>query len=764
MSFHRGFLFHSLRMLLPALVLLCGSCRFYGRRVHRIVEQSKGISLEDDGLNPLRTIASLLLAFNPVAKWQSAGAVDARSFAAQNLFDKRVLKQTLPTGLQMRNIQVPTISRELSATSARAQAPRAAATTSEQIIPRDVLFGNPEYAAPQISPDGKLLLYLRPDDAGILNVWCRTVGQTDDRVVTADKYRGIRQARWAEDSKTLLYLQDNGGDENFHVYGVDATDPSSVARDLTPFEGVKAQNMITNKRFPDQMLVGLNKRNPALFDMYRCDLATGELTLDTENPGDVLGWGTEDETFEVREALSVNQSDSSQIVRVRDSKTSEWRTLITFPYGEEGNMLEFAKDGKSVLAMSSIGRETQALVRLDAKTGEEIEVIASNDKCDAGRVVIDEDTKEVRAVSFNYARNERIFFDKELEADVRKLEDAAPEGAEVNIVSRTRDEQTWVVMYSRDDGPAEYLIYERATGVTTPLFVSKPDLLEYKFAHMEDVRIKARDGLELVGYLTRAKTDEATPLILLVHGGPWARDMWGFIATAQWLANRGYAVLQVNYRGSTGYGKTFLHKGDKQWGVGDMQHDLSDAVAWAISEGIALKDKICIYGGSYGGYACLAGMTFTPELYCCGVDIVGPSNIKTLLDSIPPYWGPMRNDMLMKIGDVDNDVEFNKKISPLYHVDNIRAPLLIGQGANDPRVKQAEADQIAFSMKEKKIPVEYVLYPDEGHGFRRPDNSIDFNGRVELFLAEHLGGRAQPFEKPENSTALFPLLEDASTS
>jgi len=281
---------------------------------------------------------------------------------------------------------------------------------------------------------------------------------------------------------------------------------------------------------------------------------------------------------------------------------------------------------------------------------------------------------------------------------------------------------------------------------------------------MEDVRITARDGLELVGYLTRAveKGSGTSPLILLVHGGPWARDSWGFRAQCQWFANRGYATLQVNYRGSTGYGKTFLHKGDKQWGVGDMQHDLTDAVQWAIDEGIADKDNICIYGGSYGGYACLAGLTFTPDLYKCGVDIVGPSNIKTLLDSVPPYWAPLRNGMLKKIGDVDNDPEFNEKISPLFHVDKIKAPLLIGHGANDPRVKQAEADQIAFSMHEKGIPVEYVLYPDEGHGFARPENRIDFNGRVEQFLAKHLGGRAEEMVEVEGSTARFPLLEGSS--
>jgi len=301
------------------------------------------------------------------------------------------------------------------------------------------------------------------------------------------------------------------------------------------------------------------------------------------------------------------------------------------------------------------------------------------------------------------------------------------------------------------------VIFDQEKKKTRPLFVSKPELLDYKFAPMEDIRVKARDGLELVGYLTRANTEKKTPLILLVHGGPWARDRWGFNAQAQWFANRGYATLQMNYRGSTGYGKKFLHKGDGEWGVGTMQHDLTDSVRWAIDQGIADPENICIYGGSYGGYACLAGLTFTPDVYKCGVDIVGPSNIKTLLDSIPPYWGPLRNDMLKKIGDVDADEDFNKKISPLYHVDNIRAPLLIGQGANDPRVKRAEADQIAFAMQKKGIPVEYVLYPDEGHGFARPENRIDFNGRAEKFLAEHLGGRAEPFGGAKGATALFPL-------
>ncbi|GMH47669.1 hypothetical protein TrVE_jg8291 [Triparma verrucosa] len=645
-----------------------------------------------------------------------------------------------------------------------------ASTTSEELIPREVLFGNPEYAAPAISPDGKYLAFLKPDD-GVLNVFVRRIGEDVDRVVTKDKVRGIRGVSWAEDSKTLLYNQDKGGDENFHLYAVDAMAAGSEAVDLTPFEGAKAQNKITNKRFPNEVLVAINNRDPTQFDMYRVDLpkalagdALGALTLDTENPGGVVGWGTEDESFEVREALVINPADSSSTVKIRDSKEGEWRELITFPYGEEGQMIDFCADGESALLLSTIGRETTALLKVDLKTAETKEVIAAQDNCNVGGVFLDDDTKEVKGVSFNYARLEREFFDDDLKADFEKLAELGPSNAEVSIASKSRDEKTWAVSFRRDDGPTEYAIYDQTSKSLSPLFVSSPSQLSYKFAPMSDVRIVARDGLELVAYLTRSDSSKPTPLILLVHGGPWARDYWGFTPTAQWFANRGYACLQVNFRGSTGYGKSFLHKGDKQWGIGTMQHDLTDAVAWAINEGIADGDNVCIYGGSYGGYATLAGMTFTPELYKCGVDIVGPSNIKTLLDSIPPYWGPLRNDMLRKIGDVDADEDFNKAISPLYHVDKIRAPLLIGQGANDPRVKQAEADQIAFKMSEKGIPVEYVLYPDEGHGWARPDNRIDFNGRTELFLKKHLGGRAESFEPPEGATATFPLEERQDTA
>ncbi|KAL9183119.1 hypothetical protein ACHAXT_004906 [Thalassiosira profunda] len=658
-------------------------------------------------------------------------------------------------------------------------------TTSDELIPREILFGNPENVSPLLSPDGKHLAYLAPSPDGVMNVFIRDLvhyeasGLTNgearkfDRMITNEPKRAIRSVAWAYDSRTILYMNDKGGDENFHLFAVNAVGTNGTdvppVRDLTPGENVKAQNIFTNYRYPDQILVGTNERDSKCFDMYRVFLATGEKFVDTINPGDVIGWKTEDESFEIRAATVRNSEDSSTTVRVRFSADlvegsqddTEWRDVFHFPYGEEGGLLNFCADGgKTGYLTSSLGRETTALLKVDLKTGETLEEIYSNEKCNVGGVTLEKDTKELRALTINYARTERVFFDEELEKDYEFLKSTCPNpNAEIGVASRSLDETKWVAMYLQSDGPTEYVIYDKTEQTVTPLFVSNPKLLPYTFSPMEDVRIPAHDGLELVGYLTRAVTEGPSPMILLVHGGPWARDYWGFNSRAQWFANRGYATLQVNFRGSTGYGKTFLHKGDKQWGVGDMQHDLTSAVDWAVEQGIADKDNVCIYGGSYGGYACLAGLTFTPDVYKCGVDIVGPSNIKTLLDSIPDYWAPLRNGMLLKIGDVDGDEEFNKKISPLFHVDNIKAPLLIGQGANDPRVKQAEADQIAFLMQKKNIPVEYVPFPDEGHGFARPENRVDFNGRAELFLAKHLGGRAEEFAEVEGSTATFPLLE-----
>ena len=610
------------------------------------------------------------------------------------------------------------------------------------LIPREVLFGNPVKASPQLAPDGARLSYLAPSEKGVLNVWVKTLGKDDDAMVTNDTHRGIRFHGWAESGQHILYIQDVGGDENFHVYSADLA--TGVVRDLTPFQGIRAQGMMADKNHPHEILVGLNLRDRRLFDMHRINLTTGAVVPDTLNPGDVLGWIT-DASFRIRGAMAMNPMDGSTTLRVRKTVDDEWRDLVTWPFGENGVGVGFTADGKGIIATTSLGSDTTRLVVLDAAAGQEIKTLATDRRCDVGGIMIHPDTREVQAAAFNYTRNEWRVLDPAVEKDFRAL--AGLHRGDFSVVSRTRADDHWIVAYSADNGPVAWYSWNRKEQRGELLFVNQPELEKHSLAPMEPVIIKARDGKELVSYLTVPPGVERRnlPLVLNVHGGPWARDTWGFRPEAQWLANRGYAVLQVNFRGSTGFGKEFLNAGNMEWGVGAMQHDLTDAVRWAVAQGIADPKRVCIYGGSYGGYATLAGLAFTPELYACGVDIVGPSNVRTLLAAIPPYWAPMRATFRLRVGDVETDEEFNRRISPYYHAGNIRVPLIIAQGANDPRVVIQESDQMVEAIRAQELPVTYVVYPDEGHGFARPENRLDFYGRVDEFLAEHLGGRAEPW-------------------
>jgi dipeptidyl aminopeptidase/acylaminoacyl peptidase len=622
-------------------------------------------------------------------------------------------------------------------------------TQSNSLIPRSVFLGNPTKTAPRISPDGTKLAYLAPSDRNVLNVWVRTIGMSDDRMVTNDTLRGIRTHFWAQDGRHLIYLQDVGGNENFHAYAVDVA--QGTVRDLTPHEGVRATNVILDRNHPDQLLLGMNLRDKKLFDMYRVNLATGESKLDTENPGDVLGWAT-DPDFVIRAAIALNQEDGSQVLRVRDSAKSPWRDLVTLPPEENGNFVDFSADGKAAYIETSIGSDVTRLVKVDLSNGRELETLATDPRCDVGAILVSDSTHQVQAVGFNYQRNEWKVLDPALEPDFRALR-VIHEG-DFSIVDRDRSDQNWLVSYLDDDGPTAYYAYYRPSRKGTFLFVSQPALETLKLGKREPVEITTRDGIKMVSYLTRPPggSKKELPLVLLVHGGPWGRDVWGFDPIAEWLASRGYAVLQPNYRGSAGFGKKFLHLGDKQWG-GTMQDDLTDAVRWAVREGIADPKRVAIMGGSYGGYATLAGLAFTPDLYACGVDIVGPSNLKTLLQAVPPYWATQRKIFELRMGDVERDSVLNRKLSPLFHADQIRAPLLIGQGLNDPRVNVRESDQIAAAVRARGIPVDYVVYTDEGHGFLRPENRVDFYGRTEEFLSKYLGGRAEPWIPGRGSSA-----------
>ena len=615
-------------------------------------------------------------------------------------------------------------------------------TALPALIPRSVLFGNPEKTNPQISPDGAKLAYLAPSD-GVLNVWVRTLGQTDDRVVTRDTLRGIRAFFWQEDSAHLLYLQDTGGDENFHLYQTKIA--TEQTEDLTPFPGVRALPLALNPNIPGRMLVSLNRRDPRVFDVYSLDLTTRELTLDTENPGDVAGFSA-DNALEVR-AAQVQLPDGSTEIRVPDG-AGGWRVFLTWGADETGGgVAGFSPDNSKMWVINSVGANAARLLEVDLTTAESA-VVAEDPDFDVSGILRQPKTRALEAVQFTRARQEWTALDPALQADFAVLESVTD--GDWSITSRDTADTRWVVSFVRDSGPTRFYLYVRAAKTATLLFSSQPALEPYTLAPMTPVTFPARDGLSLSGYLTLPVGMEPAqlPLVLLVHGGPWARDVWGYSATVQMLANRGYAVLQINFRGSAGYGKAHLNAGDREWGA-KMHTDLLDGKQWAIAEGYADPEKVAIMGGSYGGYATLAGLAFTPEEFKCGVDIVGPSNLLTLLQTIPPYWSTLVATFYKRMGKLD-EVEFLKERSPLFSAGNITKPLLIAQGANDPRVKQAESDQIVAAMRERGLPVEYLVFADEGHGFARPENNRKFIAAAEAFLARYLGGRAEP-PSPEES-------------
>ena len=619
------------------------------------------------------------------------------------------------------------------------------------LISRDILFGNPEKVSPKLSPDGTRLAWIAPDAKNVLQVWVRTVGKEDDKAVTADKKRGIRQYLWAENNKTLLYLQDADGDENWHLYGVDL-DSGSV-RDYTAFQGVQARVTATDVNHPEEILVSLNVRDKRLHDVYRLNLPTGALVVDTPNPGDVAGFAA-DAQFQIR-AAQVATPEGGTEIRVRDDAKSPWKTWIKVGPDEILDFLDFTADGKSAYVLSSVGSDTARVVERNIATNAE-RVLASSAEVDAEGTLIDPRTHVLQAVRFAPGRARWTVTDPSVKADLEGI--AKLFDGDFAVINRDSKDGVWLVGFTSDHGPVRYYAWSRAEKKGTFLFVQQPKLEGLALASMKPVVIPTRDGLTMHGYLTLpvGVAPKNLPMVLFVHGGPWARDVWGYNSSAQWFANRGYACLQINYRASTGYGKKFLNAGNRQWGL-KMHDDLIDAVQWATRQGIADSKKVAIYGGSYGGYAALAGLTVTPQTFACAVDIVGPSNIKTLIASIPPYWKPIRSMFDVRMGNVDDpkDAELIHNASPLFRADKIVRPLLIGQGANDPRVNQAESEQIVSAIEKNGGKVTYVIYSDEGHGFARPENRIDFNARAEAFLSSCLGGRAEPLpgDKVPGSTA-----------
>ena len=632
----------------------------------------------------------------------------------------------------MRTAAFVLLSLFCAAPSSRAELP--------PLIPRDVLFGNPERAGPQISPDGKRIAYLRPDDKNILQVWVRPTVETDpepsDKAITADPKRGIRTFYWAQDNKHLLYEQDAEGDENYHLFA--ANIETLKTRDLTPFKGVRVQGVESDRKHPNEILVGLNKRNKGMFDMHRIQIDTGEEKLDTENPGLALAYAT-DADFRVR-GITVAKMDGGFDLKVKDQE-GKWQTIKTVGADDQAQIAGFGKDPNTVWMIHNADANALRLIDHDVATGKEI-VIAEDTQYDISGAMIDEEKRIPLAVSFTKARTEWKVLDDSVRADFAAL--AKVDKGDFAVSNQTADNQHWIVAYTSDIGPKAFYVWDRKAQKATKLFTSSTKLEKLKLAEMHPFTFAAKDKLEVSGYVTYPLGVEAKglPAVLLVHGGPWARDSWGYSPLTQMLANRGYVVIQVNFRGSTGYGKKFLNAGNREW-AGKMHQDLIDAVEVFAKKGSVDPKRVGIMGGSYGGYATLVGLTFTPDVFACGVDIVGPSNIVTLLKTVPPYWASAKAMFNTRVGDLEKDKDFLDERSPLGKADKIIKPLLIGQGANDPRVKQAESDQIVAAMRKNKKEVQYVVYPDEGHGFARPENRLHFFAITEEFLAKHLGGRAE---------------------
>ncbi|MCF8462786.1 MAG: S9 family peptidase [Rickettsiaceae bacterium] len=629
------------------------------------------------------------------------------------------------------------------------------------LISRKKLFGNPDYANVKISPDGKYLSYLAPKD-GVLNIYLAKVEDIDNaKAITSDKNRGIRSYFWAFNSSTIIYSQDENGDENARLYKIDVE--ANKITPLTP-QGVKAFAIALSHNFPNHLLVSMNDRDPKFFDVYKLDInnATMERVLKNEKYTDFVA----DKNLKLRFAMYITPNGDTDIFNIDDIANPKLYKNIKSIDSANSEILFFANDNEFYL-LDSQNRDTAALYK--ETTEGKRDLVAQNDKADISYISLHPTNYTQQYYSYEYQRTSKVFFDKTVEADFEFLKNASETESDIDIISRTLDDNMWVVIFDSSDRPASYYLFNRSAKKLDFLFYTRKNLVEENLTYMIPVIIKSRDGLDLPSYLSLPRevftkpdnphnklSKKPVPMVLFVHGGPQARDFWGFDSTHQWLANRGYAVLSVNYRGSDGFGKNFIELGNGEWG-GKMHLDLIDAVNWAIENNIALKDKIGIYGGSYGGYSALVGATFTPDVFACAADVVGPSNLITLLNSLPEYWIPAISKLIQKTGGDPSTEEGRKFLaqrSPINFVDNIKKPLLIAQGANDPRVKEAESTQIVKKMQEKKIQVTYLLYSDEGHGFARPENRMSFTALLEQFFAKHLGGRFEALGDELNNSSI----------
>lgn len=637
------------------------------------------------------------------------------------------------------------------------------------VIDRELFFGDPEISGAQISPDGRYISFIKPYK-NVRNIWVKARAEAFEkaRPLTADSTRPVTSYFWSRDGKSVLYSQDKGGDENFRIYAVDpsaAGDPVPPQRDLTPLKSVRAMIYDVPKKTPNEIIIGLNDRKPELHDVYRLNILTGERVLIRQNNENVVSW-TMDLDGNLRLGTRMMENGGTELLRVdRDSLVSLYSVTAEETCGPD----RFTPDGKQFYFETNKGSEADKIeFRLfDLATGKTTLVERDpENQVDFGGAMFSDLTNDLLATFYVGDRVRMYPKNKKFGQDFEKMKKLLPDG-EVSITDMTSDENVWMVVVSSDVDPGSRYLYDRTTGKVELLYRSRPKLPSDQLVHMKPIRYEARDGMIIPAYLALPKglPSKNLPTVMLIHGGPWGRVMWGYNSEMQFLANRGYAVLTMNFRGSTGYGKKFLNAGNKQWGTGSMQHDISDAVKYLIKEGIADPKRVAIYGGSYGGYATLAGVAFTPDLYAAGISYVGPSNIITLLNSIPPYWAPMKKMFAVRVGDMEKpeDLKMLEAQSPLNSATQIKAPLLVIQGANDPRVKKRESDQIVVALRDLGRQVEYMVAPDEGHGFAGKENRLSVYTAMERFFAKHLGGRYQESVPADLKKKLESITVDVKT-
>ena len=658
---------------------------------------------------------------------------------------------------------------------ASAQTPPPAAPSPQHaglppLVDRELFFGNPEISGAMLSPDGQYVAFRKPWN-GTLNIWVKKIAEPFDRAarVTAETRRPIPAFFWSRDGKYILFVQDQGGDENFNVYAVNPSEPAEAgkdvpkARNLTDAKGARAVIYDVPRHDADLIHVGLNDRDPAWHDLYQVRISTGERTLVRKNTERIAGWMF-DRAGKLRLALRTAGNGDNEVLRVTDTSFEQVYGCSVF---ETCGPVQFHPGNTRVYMTTNQGEpDLERLVLFDPESKKE-ELVESDpeNQVDFGQALFSEKTDELVGTVY-VGDTMRVYFrDKEYEADYKRITEKLP-GMEISFGGSTADERKWMVIASTDTEPGERYIFDRDTKALTKQYAVREKLPRQSLADMKPLRYKSSDGLEIPAYLTVPKGGPAKnlPLVVVPHGGPWGRDAFGYDSMAQFFANRGYAVLQPNFRASTGYGEKFLNAGNNEWG-NKMQDDITWGVKHMVSEGIADPKRVAILGGSYGGYATLAGVAFTPDLYAAAVSIVGPSNLMTLLESIPPYWEAGRKMFHMRMGDPTTP-EGKKQLerqSPLFSAAKIRTPLLVVQGANDPRVKKAESDQIVVALRDRGFPVEYIVAPDEGHGFARPVNSMAMFAAIEKFLAKHLGGRYQDSMPPEVATRLKEITVDPKT-